>query len=108
MEEYIGGIPGFTNQGPLAGAAWDMVIRANPSDILKSKPILDLVELAGIPSNHLLIKGMVVRDSGNVPLVDARMPLSLGLAGRAETVYALIVDIEGVEVGLIVGGVVSA
>jgi chemotaxis signal transduction protein len=102
------GIPGFATQGPLAGAAWDMVIRANPSDILNSKPILDLVELGGIPSNHLLIKGVVVRDSGHVPLVDARIPLSLGLAGRAETVYALIVDIEGVEVGLIVGGVVSA
>ncbi len=108
MEDYTGGIPGFTDQGPMAGAAWDMVIRANPSDILKSKPILDLVELAGIPSNHLLVKGMVLRGSGHVPLVDARMPLSLRLAGRSENVYALIVDIEGVEVGLIVGGVVSA
>ena len=108
MAGYTGGIPGFADQGPLAGAAWDMVIRADPSDILKSKPILDLVELGGIPSNHLLIKGMVVRGSGHVPLVDARMPLSLGLAGRADNVCALIVDIEGVEVGLIVGGVVSA
>jgi len=107
MEEHTAGIPGFANQGPLAGAAWDMVIRADPSDIIKSKPILDLVELAGIPSNHLLIKGVVVRDSGHVPLVDARMPLSLGLASRSN-VYALIVDIEGVEVGLIVGGVASA
>ncbi len=108
MENYTNRIPGFADQGPLAGAAWDMVIRANPSDILKSKPILDLVELSGIPSNHLLIKGMVVRGSGHVPLVDARMPLSLGLAGQSENVCALIVDIEGVEVGLIVGGVVSA
>jgi chemotaxis signal transduction protein len=108
MENYTGGIPGFADHGPLAGAAWDMVIRANPSDILKSKPILDLVELSGIPSNHLLIKGMVVRGGGHVPLVDARMPLSLGLAGQSENVCALIVDIEGVEVGLIVGGVVSA
>jgi chemotaxis signal transduction protein len=108
MEEYTGGIPGFADLGPLAGAAWDMVIRANPSDILKSKPILDLVELSGIPNNHLLIKGIVMRSSGHVPLVDARMPLSLGLANRSESAYALIVDIEGVEVGLIIGAVVSA
>jgi chemotaxis signal transduction protein len=108
MEDYTGGIPGFANQGPLAGAAWDMVLRADPSDILKSKPILDLVELPGIPSNHLLVKGMVMRGSGHVPLVDARMPLSLGLANRSQDVYALIVDLGGVEVGLIVGGVVSA
>ena len=108
MAEYTGGISGFADQGPLAGAAWDMVIRANPADILNSKPILDLVELAGIPSNQLLVKGMVLRGSGHVPLVDARMPLSFGLASRSENVYALIVDVEGVEVGLIVGGVVSA
>jgi hypothetical protein len=51
---------------------------------------------------------MVARGGGHVPLVDARMPLSLGLAGQSENVCALIVDIEGVEVGLIVGGVASA
>ena len=103
------GIPGFSGQGPLAGAAWDMVIRANPADILKSKPILDLVELSDVPSNQLLIKGIVMHDGGSVPLVDARLPLSFNLAGKGNTnAYALIVDVEGVEVGLIIGDVVAS
>lgn len=95
----------------MASAAWDIVLKADPADILKTKPILDLVELSDIPSNPLLVKGVVLRGTGHVPLVDARMPLSFGWASgadRAGNAHALIVDIEGVEVGLIVGEVMAA
>jgi hypothetical protein len=97
------GISGFGSQGSLAGAAWGMVIRSAPGEILKSKPILDLIQLSDVPSNQLLIKGIFVHRGGSVPLVDARVPLSFSLAGKAESACALIVDVEGIQVGLIVG-----
>ncbi len=108
MEYHGEGMGSFAGHGQMAGAAWDIVLRADPADILKSKPILDLVELSDIPSNPLHIKGVVLRGTGHVPLVDARMPLSFGRAGRGGNAHALIVDIEGVEVGLIVGEVMVA
>jgi len=107
--EYQGeGMASFAAHGRLSSAAWDIVLQANPADILKSKPILDLVELPDIPSNPLLVKGVVLRSAGHVLLVDVRMPLSFGQAGQGCNAHALIVDIEGVEVGLIVGEVMVA
>ena len=103
------GLPGFASHGPEAGAAWDMVIRSDPADVLRSKEILDLVELPDVPSNELLIKGMFTTNrGGSVPLVDARIPLSFNLAGKPANACALIVDIEGVEVGLIIGDAAPA
>ena len=103
------GLPGFGGQGPLAGAAWDMVIRSNPAEILKSKPILDLVELSDVPSNDLLIKGVFSRKGGgNVPLLDTRVPLASSMKDQAADACALIVDVEGAEVGMIIGEVKSA
>lgn len=103
------GLSGFSSQGPDADAAWDLVIRSDPAGILKSKPILDLVELGDVPSNQLLIKGIFTsQQGGSVPLVDARVPLSFSPPDRPSKACALIVDVEGVEVGLIIGDVLTA
>jgi chemotaxis signal transduction protein len=108
--EYNGmGHYGLTGQGTGAEAAWDLVIRSDPAGILKSKPILDLVELVDVPSNELLVKGIFTTHRGDsVPLVDARIPLSFSLAGKPANACALIVDVEGMEVGLIIGDVMTA
>ncbi len=98
----------FAGCGKMGNAAWDIVLQASPVDILKSKPILDLLELSDIPSNHLLVKGVVLRGKGHVPLIDTRMPLSVGPDGGKGIAHALIVDVEGVEVGLIVGELMVA
>ncbi len=109
MMEYRGeGLVSFSGQSHVASAAWDLVLQANPVDILSSKPITDLVELPDIPSNPLLVKGVVTRPGGNVPLVDARMPLSLSCDDVESSAHALTVGIEGVGVGLIVGDVMGA
>ena len=102
------GVSGFASHGPMSGAAWDMVIRSDPADVLRSQPILDLVELPNVPSNELLIKGIFEHQGSSVPLVDARIPLSFNLVGKPTDACALIVDIEGVQVGLIIGGVTQA
>ena len=107
--EYQGeSVERFAGRGKMANAAWDLVLQANPADILKSKPILELVELSDMPSNHLLVKGVVLRGKGHVPLIDTRMPLSVGPDGGKGSAHALIVDVEGVEVGLIVGELMVA
>lgn len=98
----------FAGRGQMVDAAWDLVLQANPVDILKSKPILELLELSDIPSNQLLVKGVVQRGSGHVPLIDTRMPFSSGRSEPAGKAHALIVDVEGVEVGLIVGDLMVA
>jgi len=98
----------FAGRAQMADAAWDLVLQANPVDILNSKPILDLLELPDIPSNRLLIKGVVHRGNGHVPLIDTRMPFSHGRPELAGQAHALIVEVEGVEIGLIVGELMVA
>ena len=75
---------------------------------LESRQILDIMELPDVPRSTLLVKGMLEGSGKAIPLVDLRMRLDAASCGGAEPASAIIVDLEGSEVGLIVDTVSQA
>ncbi len=74
----------------------------DPAEVLASRPIRDIMSLPSVPRNALLFKGVLDCGGKAILLMDTRVDLSAGGQRSGEPAYALFVDLDGVEVGLIV------
>ena len=74
----------------------------NLTESLKSRQIIGLMELQGVPRSGLLIKGVLEGGRKSIPLVDLRMKLEAAHRGKTDDASVLIVFAGGAEVGLIV------
>jgi purine-binding chemotaxis protein CheW len=70
-------------------------------EILKSRQILDMMELPEVPRNRLLVKGVLESPEKSIPLMDTRVNLTAASSYTKDKACAVIVDVGGVEVGLI-------
>ncbi|HUS92150.1 MAG TPA: chemotaxis protein CheW [Phycisphaerae bacterium] len=70
--------------------------------VLHPTQIVGLTELPSVPSSAMLIKGMLEAPGSSIPLVDLRMKLTADLSQATKAALALIIDLEGAEVGLII------
>jgi chemotaxis signal transduction protein len=77
------------------GGRWDM------NEILESRQILEIMDLPRVPQNTRLIKGVLETVGKSIPLIDLRIKLGLRTPESQDTACALIVDVGGVEIGLI-------
>jgi len=68
---------------------------------LESQHILDFMELPDVPRSTLLVKGVLEGSGKSIPLVDLRMKLGAAPEGATDAASALIVDLRGAEIGLI-------
>jgi len=73
------------------------------SEILKCRQIVGMMEVQGVPSSTLLVKGILEGEGKTIPLVDLRMKLGATHIGRTDDASVLIVLADGREVGLMVG-----
>lgn len=69
--------------------------------IVGSQGIQGLVELRGVPSNALLMKGLLEVNGKTIPLMDLRVGLGTGASARWGAAAVLIVKMAWREVGLI-------
>ena len=74
----------------------------DPAELLKSRPIRDVMALPTVPRNSLLIKGVLDCGGKAVLLMDTRIDLSAGGQRSSDPACVLFVDLEGIEIGLIV------
>ncbi|MFP4105319.1 MAG: hypothetical protein ACLFVU_04425 [Phycisphaerae bacterium] len=71
------------------------------SRILSSADIVDLIELPSVPRNKLPVKGFLSTAGAEIPLVDLSCEMSAGDCRKSRPASAIIVDIDGTELGLI-------
>ncbi|MCD6304166.1 MAG: chemotaxis protein CheW, partial [Planctomycetes bacterium] len=88
--------------------AEDIAGRLDIGDVLKSRVIIDLVHLPKVPPSGMFVKGVVEGPGKVIPLMDMRVNLNVTDRRVTEDACALIVDVGGVEVGLIVPTAASA
>lgn len=74
----------------------------DPVEVLKSRPIRDIMALASVPRNSLLYKGVLDCGGKAILLMDTRVDLSAGGQRSGGPACVLFVDLDGVEIGLIV------
>jgi len=84
------------------GGRWDL------NEILQSRQILEIMELPSVPNNERLIKGVLETIGKSIPLMDLRIKLGAGDLYGNSAACALVVDLGGVEVGLIVDHAAAA
>lgn len=72
-------------------------------EILRSREVLGLVELAAVPSSPMLAKGVLEVRGKMIPLMDLRVNLDASRSDAADPATALIVRIGQREVGLMLG-----
>ena len=90
-------------------AAWAQEARAGVlagrldlAGTLESQQIIAVMELPEVPRSTLLVKGILESQGRSIPLVDLRMALDASISGSTDAATALIVDVGGTEIGLIV------
>ena len=76
----------------------------NLSEILKSREIVDVMELPHVPRSTLLVKGILEGEEGQqtIPLVDLRVRFDAVDSARTDEAMAVIVSAGTTRVGLIV------
>lgn len=72
-------------------------------EILRSREVLGLVELADVPSSPLLAKGVLEVRGKVIPLMDLRFSLDTCWTDAAASATAVIVRMGRREVGLMLG-----
>lgn len=70
-------------------------------EIVGSREIVDLMDLPPVPQNALLVKGVLESAGKPIPLMDARIRLDACAQAEDRPATALIVDIGGTKLGLI-------
>jgi hypothetical protein len=88
----------YARKSPLRGARG----LRNAADIFNSWKIKDLVQLAGVPRNDFLVKGAIEVHGREILLVDLRVSLMAADPAQTDAATAVIVELGGTEVGLII------
>lgn len=83
-------------------AAEGLARGVNLADVLKSRHVIDLMELPEVPRNRLLVKGVLESGSGVIPLMDLRVNFAAASPTGSESACALILNVGGDEIGVIV------
>lgn len=76
--------------------------KLGPNTVLEAQQILGMMELPDVPNSPLLVKGMLQGQGESIPLVDLRVRLEAASAVGSRSASAIIVELEGSQVGLIV------
>ena len=80
----------------------------DPAEILGSRQILHMMELPEVPRNTLLIKGVLESEAKPILLMDTRVNLTASNPYRTDRACAIVVDMGGTAVGLILDGAPEA
>ena len=76
--------------------------RLSLEDLLNCREIVSLLKLPEVPSNACLVKGVLEAQHKSIPLMDLRVKLGAADPRSCGPACALILDVHGTEVGLIV------
>ena len=87
--------------GPLDAVLVDC--RRLGAGILASREILDLIDLPTVPENSRLVKGVLRKPGRSVPLVDCRVDIATPSLTGKNISWAVVAEIGGMEVGIIIG-----
>ena len=77
---------------------WDV------NEIVKAEEILGLMELPHVPQNRMLVKGVLESPGKMIPLMDLRVRLTAAGTRDDDRAAALVVNVGGSEIGLILDG----
>jgi len=77
------------------------VNRLSLGGILEAGPILNSIRLLDVPRNSLLVKGVLTAPNKSILLMDMRLSLSGWPTSKTDPAIAVIVEVAGKEVGLI-------
>ena len=88
--------------------ALQLVNRLDLCNILESGPVVNSIWLPEVPRNSLLVKGVLEGRHKPVPLMDMRLNFSGWDPAKTDPAIALIVEVDGKEVGLILDGGAAA
>ncbi len=76
-------------------------------EILKVREIIGLMEITAVPKMPDFVKGVVNLRGKVIPVIDLRLKFSMEEVKHTEATCIIVVDVDGVEMGIIVDRVVE-
>ena len=71
-------------------------------EILKVHEIIGLMDITSVPQTPEFVKGVINLRGKVIPVVDLRLKFSMKEAERTEETCVIVVDVNGVEMGIVV------
>ncbi len=71
-------------------------------EILKVREIIGVMEITAVPRTPQFVKGVINLRGKVIPVIDLRLKFDMEEAERTEETCIIVVDVDGVEMGIIV------
>ncbi len=71
-------------------------------EILKVREIIGMMDITAVPRTPAFVKGVINLRGKVIPVVDLRLKFGLEELARTEETCVIVVDVDGMEIGIIV------